>query len=128
MSATTPTEEPMEDTIYVGDLRAAEVLAALYNSARAQGMGWLHFTSDPMTTDEAQAVLDEEEAREWFDYREDTHNPGRYFDYLRGRVMKVMIGGDTLDPRLYDRDNGAGAALRAIEAQRAKAHDRAATP
>lgn len=37
-----------------------------------------------------------------------------YFDYLKGRVMKVSISGDSLDPRLYDRDNGQGAAARAL--------------
>lgn len=37
-----------------------------------------------------------------------------YFDYLQGRVMKVDLAGDELDPRLYDRDNGEGAARRAI--------------
>lgn len=36
------------------------------------------------------------------------------FDYLHGRVMKVDIGGDTLYPRLFDRDNGNGAAARAL--------------
>ena len=36
------------------------------------------------------------------------------FDYLAGRVMKVELGGDTLDPWLYDRDNGRGAALEAL--------------
>ena len=39
---------------------------------------------------------------------------GNYFDYLQGRVMKVRIQGDELDPRLYDRDNGEGAAEQAI--------------
>lgn len=36
------------------------------------------------------------------------------FDYLQGRVMKVDLSEDTLDPWLYDRDNGQGAAERAI--------------
>lgn len=39
---------------------------------------------------------------------------GLYFGYLRGRVMKVNIGRDVLEPRLYDRDNGTGAAFRAL--------------
>jgi hypothetical protein len=38
-----------------------------------------------------------------------------YFDYLRGRVMKVDISGDDLDTALYNRDNGAGAAERALD-------------
>lgn len=38
-----------------------------------------------------------------------------YFDYLNGKVMKVDLGQDEFDPRLYDRDNGEGAAQRAID-------------
>ena len=53
-----------------------------------------------MTEAEAQELLDSGQT---------------YFDYLKGRVMKIDLSGDSeLDPRLYDRDNGAGAAERAI--------------
>ena len=76
----------------------AEVLAALYNAAKPQGMGFLHYTPDPMTKEEAVALL-----------AKDT-----YFDYVKGRVMKVDLERDTFDPRLYDRDNGDGAAARAL--------------
>jgi hypothetical protein len=38
-----------------------------------------------------------------------------YFDYLRGRVMKVDLSRDSLEERLYDRDNGQGAAYDAIK-------------
>ncbi len=41
---------------------------------------------------------------------------GMYFDYLFGRVMKVDISGDELQTRWFDRDNGEGAAERAINA------------
>ena len=37
-----------------------------------------------------------------------------YFDYLKGRVMKVDLSGNELDPYLYDRDNGEGAAERVV--------------
>ena len=89
----------------------AEVLAALYNASRPQGLGFLSFDAAFMTKKEARALLDS----------------GRtYFDYLKGRVLKVDLSGDELDPRLYDRDNGQGAAAaalgwpeeRAIERQR----------
>ncbi len=43
-----------------------------------------------------------------------------YFDYLAGRVMKIDLSGDELDPRLYDRDLGQGAAERTIDALRRK--------
>jgi hypothetical protein len=77
----------------------AEVLAKLYNAAKPQGMGFLHFDSNDMTIEEARKLLDS----------------GRtHFDYLKGRVMKIDLGGDELDSRLYDRDNGQGAAAAAI--------------
>lgn len=77
----------------------AEVLAKLYNASRPLGLGFIHFESKDMTTDEAQAIIDSGQLN---------------FDYLKGRVMKVYLGGDELDPRLYDRDNGYGAAAKAI--------------
>jgi len=77
----------------------ADVLAKLYNASRPLGMGFLHFDPKPMTTKEARTILDGGQT---------------YFDYLKGRVMKVDLSKDTLDPWLYDRDNGQGAAERAI--------------
>lgn len=76
----------------------AQVLAALYNASSPQGMGFLHAKSVRMTEEEAAALLKER----------------TYFDYLHGRVMKVDLSGDTLEERLYDRDNGHGAAYDAI--------------
>jgi len=76
----------------------ADVLISLYTNSRPLGMGWLHESSDPMTKEEASNLLRE----------------GTYFDYLKGRVMKVDLSGDKLDPGLYDRDNGIGAAEAAI--------------
>lgn len=76
----------------------AEVLAALYNAARPQGMGFLHYDPTPMTVVEAEELL-----------RDRTD-----FDYLNGRVMKVDIGGNTLNTAYYDRNNGEGAASNAL--------------
>jgi hypothetical protein len=39
-------------------------------------------------------------------------------DYLAGRPIKCEIGGDELDPFLFDRDAGEGAAARAVAAAR----------
>lgn len=75
----------------------AEVLAALHGASRQIGMGKLH-PDRSVTIAEARALLAE----------------CKYFDYLRGRVMKVDLAGDHLDPRLYDRDNGEGAAAAAL--------------
>lgn len=81
-------------------LNKAEVLAALYNNAKVQGMGFLQADNKQMTTEEAKTILDESD--------------DKYFDYLKGRVMKIRIAGDEIDTRLYNRDNGNGAAERVI--------------
>lgn len=89
----------MSQQINISGLDKAEVLAALYNNSKAQGMGWLHFDAAPMTANEARELLKE----------------STYFDYLKGRVMKVRLNSDVLDTWGYDRDNGEGAAQRAIQ-------------
>ena len=76
----------------------AEVLAALYNKSKMQDMGILNFRPEDMTKEQAQVYLD----------------GGTHFDYLHGRVMKIDLSSDELDPRLYDRDNGQGAAYAAL--------------
>jgi len=92
----------MSKTISIKGRKAA-ALAALYNRSKPLGMGHLHYKPEPMTEEEAQKLIDD-------------GGSGRiYFDYLHGRVMKVDLSGDELDPWLYDRDNGVGAAERAIE-------------
>lgn len=85
--------------ISIKGISKAKVLAALYNRARFQGMGILHYDPTDMTEEEAQKLLDSGQT---------------YFDYLKGRVMKVDLKGDWLNPMLYDRDNGLGAAEFAI--------------
>ena len=92
----------MSDQISLEGLSKAKVLAALYNASRPQGMGFLHYDPAPMEEAEAQDLL--------------TRNT--YFDYLKGRVMKVDLSDDTMDPWLYDRDNGDGSAAAVIEAVR----------
>ncbi len=77
----------------------AEVLAALYNSSKQQGMGFMHARGrEPMTI--AQAYEELKRASD--------------FDYLHGRVMKIDLSTDELDTRLYNRDNGENAAERII--------------
>ena len=81
-------------------MNKAEVLAKLFNSSKQQGMGFLQTegTTD-MSVQSAQTHIDSGQT---------------YFDYLNGRVMKVDLSGDELDPFLYDRDNGTGAAEAAL--------------
>jgi len=90
----------MDNTISLEGLDKAEVLVALYNASKPFGMGFLHYDPAPMTTDEARELLEQQS----------------YFDHLKGRVMKVDLGGDRLEASGYDRDNGPGAAQQAIDA------------
>ncbi len=87
------------NTINISTMNKAEVLAALYNNAKPQGMGWLHYTNDPMTPQEAQKLLDKGQV---------------HFDYLNGRLMKIALDSDELWPGGYDRDNGPGAAANTL--------------
>jgi hypothetical protein len=87
------------NTIDLTGMNKAEVLAKLYNRSKPQGMGMLHFTPETMTTKDAQALLD---------------GGHTYFDYLKGRVMKIDLKGDELQTALYNRDNGQGAAEAAL--------------
>lgn len=90
------------ERISLEGLNKADVLAALYNASKPQGMGMLHYNPAPMTREIAQGLLDQTTD----------------FDYLKGRVMKINLGSNELDPRLYDRDNGRGAAEAAINSLR----------
>lgn len=94
-----------EENISITGLDKAAVLAALYDNAQPLGLGFLQFTPEPMTLEDARALL----------------SKSHYFDYVKGRVMKVDLSGDDLRPHLYDRDNGKGSAARVIAELRSKA-------
>lgn len=81
----------------------AKILAALYNHARVLGMGAMHYDPTPMTEEVALNLLQQ---------RQDYH----YFDYHRGRVMKILITdrAEDLDVYLYERDNGPGSVMNAL--------------
>jgi hypothetical protein len=96
--------------VNIAGLDKAEVLAALHAATHAQGMGLLH-DKGPLSVDECRGIIAAVGAED-----AETARIGRlYFDYLRGRVMKVDISGDEFDPRLFDRDNYNGAAHDAIQ-------------
>ena len=90
--------------IDISDLTPAAALAALYNASRPLGLGRLHFNPAPMDEAEAAEVL----------------SVDPYVDYLKGCVIKTKFAPDAkqIESRLYDRDNGDGAAQRAIDAWR----------
>ena len=88
----------------------AEVLLALWQASQMQGMSFLGFlASGELTLEQAQQEI-EDRKHTAFDGKDSI-----YFDYLNGKVMKVDLGQDEFDPRLYDRDNGDGAAQQAID-------------
>lgn len=78
-----------------------EVLCALYNKSKPLGLGMLFFTPGQLSLEEAHEQLD------GYDYA----------DYVKGRVIKAKLpeGAESFSPRLYDRDNGEGAALAALQ-------------
>ena len=77
----------------------ARLLCILYDASRPLGLGALHFRPEPLLYAEAVEMLKHQQ----------------YFDYLRGRVMKVDLGGKEMDTTLYNRDNGFGRAETLIE-------------
>lgn len=101
VSSTAIYEVGMSDTINISGLDKAEVLATLFNASKQQGLGFLDSSNlSPMTVEDARQYTSRE--------------GDQYYDYLRGRVMKVDLSGDQLRTGLYDRDNGHGAAAKAL--------------
>lgn len=93
-------------TIDIKGLDPAMVLIVLYRYAKPFGLGFLHYRQDhELSLEEAREVLSQ--ARKSSD-----ENP--YIDYLHGRLLKVEIGGETLNATCYDRDNGYGMAEAAL--------------
>lgn len=84
--------------IDIKGINKAKLLASLYNEAKVQGMGFLHADNNDMSEAEAKEIL----------------QSGTSFDYLKGRVMKIDVGNDTMQIDLYDRDNGAGVAEKIV--------------
>ena len=89
----------------IAGLDKAELLRRLYNHAKPMGMGMLHADSAEMTREEAAGLL--------------LH--GSYFDYVKGRPLKVKLMGEDLSTGLYNRDQGDGAAERIIQGMRDEA-------
>lgn len=95
-----------EVTVNIAGIDKAELLSALYNRSRQQGMGFMHARgAHPMTVEQA---------------REEIAAHGLYFDYLHGRVMKVDLSGGELFTYAYNRDVGRDAAEEVIALLRDK--------
>jgi hypothetical protein len=87
--------------INIKNMDKSEILRRLYNNSKPQGMGILHFDPTPMTYEQAEDILSK------------SHD--KYFDYLKGRVMKIDLSGEMMDTWLYDRDNGQGSVKMVLE-------------
>ena len=77
----------------------AAVLTALYNHAGPKGLAFLYYDHTPIEVSKARELLEKQ---------------GSYFDCIRGRVLRVDLSGYTIDPTLYYKANGEGAAELAI--------------
>lgn len=91
-------------TVSIKGLTKASVLAALYNRSVPLGLGQLHSDTVTMSEKEAETLL--------------VHSSDQYFDYLKGRVMKLDFNIDVeteeLYVGLYNRDIGEGVAEHLI--------------
>lgn len=86
--------------INIEGLNKADVLRVLYNNSKPLGLGFLAFEDKEMSLEEAEKEL----------------AMGTYFDYFKGRVMKVDLSSDIeFSEWGYDRDNGVGSAQRAVD-------------
>ena len=106
-------------------LTDAEVLLALYNASRVVGMGIFSATSEPLTLEHCEAILEFGTSPDYGDAGQclKPREGGAWIDYLYGKPLKVELNGSgSFDPWGFDRDNGGpGSAQRVIdEARRAK--------
>ncbi len=86
------------DKVDISGLDKIELVKALYDRAKVQGMGICQQHSGSLSDSEVSKALAK-----------------NYIDYLNGRVMKVDLSGDSLDTWLYNRDNGPEAAEIVIQ-------------
>lgn len=84
--------------INIKGMDKGKVLKALYDNSHVQGLGFLS-AIDNFTLEDARELLKTQ----------------TYFDYLYGRILKVDLSENEFEEWLYDRDNGVGAAQRAID-------------
>lgn len=105
--------------VNIAGLDKAELFAALYNHAKPLGMGRLHYDPTPLTKESAEKLMGlGDDATRMFPGI--TRGSSLYFDYVKGRPLKINLEGDELETSLYNRDQGDGAAERIIAELRAK--------
>lgn len=104
--------------VNIAGLDKAELFAALYNHAKPLGMGRLQYDPTPLTKEAAQKLMEAgDDASRMF--------PGMsrrnmYFDYVKGRPLKIDLSGDEMETWLYNRDQGENAAEQIVAKLRGK--------
>lgn len=117
--------------VSVGDLHPVKLLQALWEAAQAQGNSWAALLNKRPSWEKIyEALYNQAPMPNSPEERRETR-----IDYLYGKVMKVdfpmslrwehTYGPEIrdryqIDPRLYDRDNGAGAFQSVVDTLRAK--------
>lgn len=76
------------DQIRIPTTLVAAVVAHAYNLSRPQGLGFMHYTPEPMTLEEAQQVVDAGGTS--FGHTK----VGVSLDYVNGRAVKLHIRED----------------------------------
>lgn len=91
--------------VNIEGLDKAKLLMALFNNSFQQGMGVMHKEGAvPMNLEDAKNLVAK----------------NTYYDYLRGRIMKVDIKGPMMFTAAYNRDVGHGEAERIVAQLRAE--------
>jgi hypothetical protein len=92
--------------VNISGLDKITLLQRLFDRAKPRGRGFEHHNPNNTLSPEAAQMIIE--------------NGNGEIDYLFGRVMKVHVAGDTLNTRLFNRDNGAGVAEQVVQNLRAE--------
>jgi len=92
----------MAEGICFDDLEKANVLAALYNAAKPAFKQMSSYDPSPMTYKEAKQLTF-------------SHS---HFSHIKGRILLIIFIENSFNPKLYDKNNGEGAALKVIESLR----------
>ena len=92
------------NNISIKGLNKVEILISAYNTSKPLGAGFLdpNYNSN-LTLEKAELLIQQSNGR---------------LDYVQGRILKINLSSDHVDPRGYDRDNGQGAFAACVEAVR----------
>lgn len=106
----------MAQTIDISGIPKEELLLGLWRGSKMQGMSFMGYEGD-LTITRCKVLVKSctKPCRKPDKNGNMVDSQMCYFDYLNGKVLKVDIGGDELDPWLYDRDNGNGTAERVVQ-------------